>query len=159
MNLQRFRAQKVAVKYGLLLGFTFFIINCVLTFVPLDATMHTIVSYATVPFIIFFSYVSGFLRMRKTNNLEYAIQSSILTVSLGLLLGFGSLFFLTFSFLDVVRNNPVTLQNFQTSGQSDLDNFIRESVIYSATTSVPVSIVLGIFSGMIGASVSKRSKS
>lgn len=156
MNLRRFRAQKLAVKYGLLLGLLFGALNYVLIFVYMGTLLHTILSYLTVPLIILFSGLIGFLRMRQTKNIEYAVQSSIVTVILGLIIGFGSLFFLTYSNMDIVRNNPVTLQNFQASGQGDVDEFIRSSLIRATTMSVAVSTVLGIFSGIAGAMLSKK---
>jgi heme/copper-type cytochrome/quinol oxidase subunit 4 len=156
MNLKRFRAQKLAVKYGILLGLLFVALNYVLTFIYLDPQFHTILSYMTVPFIIIVAGLVGFLRMRQTGNLEYAVQSSILTVMISLIIGFGSLFFLTYANLDLVRNNPVILQNFQTSGKNSLDEFIRSNLINAATMSVAVSTVLGIISGIAGAMLSKR---
>lgn len=159
MNLNRFRAQKMAVKHGLILGFLIVVLNCVLTFVYLDAYVNTILSYVTIPLIIFFAGLTGYLRMKQRDNLSYSIQSSILTVSLGLFIGFASLFILTFSFMDVVRNNPLTLQNFQANGQGNLDTFIKNSVFHAATTSVPVSIILGMVSGFIGAHIQKNLKS
>ncbi len=151
MNLQRFRAQKVAVFQGLLLGFLIFLLNCVLVFVYMDETTHNLLSYIPILLILGFAGRTGYLRMKQTKNSSYAIQSSILTASIGLLLGFGSLFILTFSFIDVVRNNPLTLQNFQLSGQKNLDTFIRDTVIQATIASVPVSIILGIISGAFGA--------
>jgi thiamine transporter ThiT len=155
MNLNRFKAQKMAVKNGLILGLLIIVLNCVLTFVYLDANLNTILSYVTVPLIMFFAGLTGYLRMKQRGNISYAIQSSILTVSLGLVIGFTSLFILTFSFMEIVRNNPLTVQSFQTNGQGDLDTFIRNSVFHAATTSVPVSIILGMVSGFIGARISK----
>lgn len=156
MKLNRFRAQKMAVKHGLILGLLIVVLNIVLTFVYLDTTQTTILSYTTVPLIMFFAGLTGYLRMKQRDNISFSIQSSILTVSLGLFIGFASLFILTYSFMDVVRNNPLTLQNFQANGQGDLDTFIKNSVIHSATTSVPVSIILGMVSGFIGAHIQKN---
>lgn len=156
MKLQRFRAQKVAVKNALRLGLLIFILNCILTFIYLDYALHNTLSYLTAPLIMFFAGLTGFQRMKQKNHIPYAIQSSILTVSLSLVIGFGTLYILTSSFIDIVRNNPVTLTNFHASGQGDLDGFIYRSIIDAITASVPVSIILGIISGTIGALLSKR---
>ncbi len=158
MNLQRFRAQKIAVKYGLILGVLIIILNAILTFIQMTPAAHTMLSYITVPFIILFASLSAYQRMRQTGNIGYAIQSSILTVSISMLLGFGSLFILTFTFIETVKANPVTLHNFAVSGAKDLDVYIRDSVIDATTRSVPVSIVIGIVSGALAASMVKRNK-
>jgi hypothetical protein len=157
MNLRRFKAQKFAVRNGLLLGLLLIILNCILTFIPLDPSTHNALSYMTVPFIVFFAASTGSYRMRQTNDVGYAIQSSILTVSMGLFIGFSSLYSLTFTFLDTVRTNPVTIHNFALSGAKDLDTYIQNSLINAITRSVPVSIILGIITGAISAILTRNS--
>lgn len=158
MNFQKYKAQKLAVKNGLLLGSVIFILNCILTFIYVDASTHNAISYAVVPFIVLFAGYTGYQRMKQTHQVEYAIQSSILTVTIGLLIGFGSLYLLTFLFMDIVKNNPLTVQNFRDSGSDIIENFVYKSIMLSITTSVPVSIILGIISGAIGAVVRNKHK-
>lgn len=158
MNLRRFQVQKPAVVNGIFLGLCFVVINCILIFGNVSPEIYTAISYITVPCIIYFASLSGFQRMYRTNHIGYALQSSCLTVGLGLLIGFGSLFILTNTFIDIVKHSPMTIHSFRESGQTNIDIFIRNSLIHSATASVPVSTIIGILSGVLGAYMSIQVK-
>jgi hypothetical protein len=142
--------KRSALRRGLSLGLVIFIQNCILTFVYLSASWSDILSYAIVPFILLFAGLSGRESLDETKKMRFAVLGGVLTVTVSLIIGFVTLFLLTFLFRDIVSHNPLTILNFQKSGQGDFHQFLLGTLKQAVLTSVPVSLTLGAISGLFG---------
>ncbi len=142
--------RSVGLRYGIILGLLIFLINIVLTFIYLNPVWNSVVSYTTVPLIILFTGFAGYSSTQVNKKMQFAIKSSILTVIVGLSIGFTSLFIMTSLFIDIVSNNPVLVQDFQKSGQQNIHQFIIDKNVQSVFSSVPISLIISIISGTIG---------
>lgn len=148
--------QKMAVRYGATLGIIIVFLNIILTFIYLDPTIHSILSYLTAPLIIFFSGFAGYKCMAETRNRVNALLSSVITVAVSLLIGFSSLFILNLFFVDIVSKNPFMVKNYMISGEKNIREFIISYTLTAATQSTVVSLILGIISGTIGGFIASK---
>lgn len=135
--------------YGVRLGFVFLSINIVLTFGNFSPSVHSYLSYLTVPAIILFSGLSSSTSISYSKSLLIALTEVLKTLYLGLLIGFVSLFTLNTLFFNIVSINPYYTDLFSSVTGSSMWEFLLTNTYQAAIQSTIVSTVIALISGLV----------
>lgn len=158
------RTNNVALHWGKVFGLVTSIVwighNILVNLANLSISASNLLNNAlTITLILVFT-ATGILAARQTGDFETGAYAGLLASFFGMLVGALTLLAVTFLFMDTIASSAIMVQAFQSSGSTDMNQFIIEDaiggIIFGGLLSLALGGLCGAMGGLIGKMLASR---
>ncbi|MCL5959981.1 MAG: hypothetical protein M1358_11835 [Chloroflexi bacterium] len=147
------------VFYGAIVGAFWIVFNLMNYLAPQNGPISGIARYYVPIFFLVIAPVlygmAGFVSSKRRKAIRAGAYAGFLTAVISMVISVGSVFVIAGQFMDTIRQNPLIIQDFQSSHFKTIDEFVIQGSIGSFFSLVPLSLieggVLGTLFGFFGA--------
>jgi hypothetical protein len=141
---------KQGILFGMMLGIIHIGYDLINNLAPANLTLNSLLNNSLPFAVLIFTGIGGYVTARKTGQMKTGIYTGLFVGLLSIGIGIIALFVITFSFMDIIRQNAFILYDFHRSGLKSIDQFIIEDAIGAMFVGTFFSLLAGGIFGTVG---------
>lgn len=149
---------KQGLLFGMMLGVIHIGYDLINNLAPANLTLNSLLNNGLPFAVLLFTGIGGYVAARKTGQIKPGIYTGLFVGLSSIVIGMIALFIITFSFMDIIRQNAFILYDFHRSGLKNIDQFIIEDALGATFVGIFFSLLAGGIFGIVGGYIGKTLK-